>query len=369
MVALMLFLSLLLSPLVVQAQPFTWTPLDIRETEMPLAALLIRGLTPDGSLLGSGRFFDFRILPDHTTVTPITCPNIARDTTQLRRGPTIQALNLKRTVVGEEAIVQGGVVRGAGILQLEDSPDCVLVQRPGAVNTRLLAISDDGTAAGVSQGPNVSLGLRRFAGFTYRDGVFTTLAGACNTDAAGTVTAEVLTPEAIATGWVVGYGYCNLQPTNAYRYEAFFCQDGHGCQTLRDPDGHTLWLAAVTNEGLAYGSQATSEFVPTGKAYQIDLRVEPKTFTELELPPATTAGGTVLACHPTAAGPQGYVCEAREQLASCPPPDNPFVNCVISVQWLGLYPPPVQQESPTKDKKLRDKERPDKDRRNKERAK
>ena len=365
---IVLCLSLILCPLLAHAQSVTWHQIAIPDPDRPLLPLLLQGLTPDGSLLGQGRLFDFRVAPDHSTVTPITCPNIARDTTQVRLGPLIHAVNALRTVVGDEAIVQGGQVRNAGILQVEGSPDCVLVQRPGAVGTFLRAVNDAGRSAGVSQGPQPSLGLRRFEGFTREpDGTFTPLTGVCNTDEAGQGTAEVLHPEALAVGWLVGYGYCNLQPTNAYRYDAFYCQDGVGCQTLRDPEAHTLWLTAVTNAGLAYGSQATSEHVPQGKAYTIDLNAAPPAFTELPLPPASTPGGTVLSCHPTAAGPHGWVCEGREHLASCPPPENPFANCIITVQWLALADPPAVTPAPlAPEKKGRD-GKPEKERRDKER--
>jgi hypothetical protein len=362
MYALVVLLMLVLAPVVSMAQPVTWHQLDIRDTDMPLLALLIQGLTPDSSLLGRGRFVDFRVAPDHTTLTPITCPNIARDTTQIRRGPLIHALNALRTVVGEEVIVQGGHVRTAGILQPGDgTTDCVLVQRPGAVGTFLRTVNDAGTSAGFSQGLQVSLGLRRFEGFTREpDGTFTPLTGVCNTDADGTITADVLFPEAMAVGWVVGYGYCNVQPTNAYTYHAFFCQDGVGCRILQDPEGQDLWLPAVTNDGLAYGSQARGEGIPSGKAYQIDLAVTPPAFTELPLPPPTTAGGTVLSCHPTAAGPQGWVCTAAERRANCPPPDNPTALCGVGAQWLALYdvpPEPTKQDKQRKEdrqKKARD---------------
>lgn len=365
MFGLLMLLSLVLAPLSVQAQPVTWTQLDIRDTDVPLRALIIRGVTADGSLLGDGRFVDFRVAPDRTTLTPITCPNIAHDPTQVRRGPDVHGINSLRTVVGEDVIVRGGQDRSiAGILQPDTgTTDCVLVQRPGAVSTFLQAINDAGTSAGVSVGPNVSLGLRRFEGFTRApDGTFTPLTGVCNShvDANGqtVLTADVLFPEAMAGSWLVGYGYCDVRDTNEYRYEAFFCQDGAGCQTLRDPEGQTLAFVAVTSTGMSYGSQAVSENSPIGKAYRINLAVTPPDFTELPLPPPTTPGGTVRACHPTAAGPQGWVCASVEEIANCPPSTpHETVNCMVAAQWLALYttPPATTPTVPGRGPRPRDK--------------
>lgn len=344
--------SLVLCPLVASAQTFTWTQLTHLDPDSGRVGIF-RGVASNGTLILQGLFRTYRRAPDGT-LTAITCPNLTHPANQVQLSPTILGLadNAGLTVAGTDEIeVAPGVVRTVGILQ-DAGGTCEVVTVPGAVATRLKAVSSTRASAGESQGPNVALGLRRFEGFERApDGTLTTLKGVCDTDPDGVVSDDTMTPDAMAPGWLTFHAKCRLQPNNRYTYAGGACEDGGDCFLLTDPTHKSLWIPAVTEDGIAYGITAGDAGVIGGASWVIDLRT--RTMTPFPLPPPTTVGGTVKSFAPMAATATRVIGWASERKANCPDPTLTVVqDCTVTSQWLGTLqtPPEERGKKPKKDK-------------------
>ena len=345
------YLSLvgLLVPLVAQAQ-VTWTHLDRLDPEDATRRIQFRGVFTGGELIGVTRTKAWRITPPPTlNVTEILCPAAVPTDPPLR--PTeLGGVNSGGTVVGTVVLSVGGQPRLGGLLQASDGT-CTLVPPPAPlVNLRLTAINDVGDSAGETQGPTG--GLSRFEGFRRApDGTLTVLNNVCATDGDGNPTDDSLYPEAMGGPWLTFSAKCNLQPENSYRYEGGFCQEGVGCQTLRDPEGNALWIPAVTPQGTAYALAAPDAGILGGKSWVIDLPTQ--TFRDPDLPPPITAGGIVESFVPEAASAEWILGTAIERRQPCPPAP---ASCTVTAQWLGQLPapavqPPREKRRPPKSKR------------------